>query len=266
MLPEKINPAEIKNRLKSSFIGLDIVYLEKTESTNKEAKKLAENGAAEGTLVIAEEQTKGRGRLSRSWLSGPNENILMSLIFRPALPLPGIFNLTMIASIAIVKAIKKATGLKTKIKWPNDIYCGNKKLAGILTELNARREIINYAIVGIGLNVNLDPDRHNDIKEVATSLFKETKKIIARDILLKSILEEMDKQYILLKKGKIDIIRKEWNRYSLVKGKSVIVFSGGYSEEGIADSIDADGSLILIKNDGEKKNILCGDVSLRIKN
>jgi BirA family transcriptional regulator, biotin operon repressor / biotin---[acetyl-CoA-carboxylase] ligase len=266
ILPEKINPNEIRRRLKTSVIGREIVYLDTTDSTNKEAKKLADNGAVEGTLVIAEEQTKGKGRLDRSWMSPPNENILMSLIFRPSLPPSGIFSLTMITSIALVNAIKKTAGLKTKIKWPNDIYCSSKKLAGILTELNASREKINYAVIGIGLNVNLDPDRHEGIKKVATSLYKETWKIISRNKLLSSILKEIDRQYNLLKKGKINNIRKQWNKYSLVNGRLVIVFSGEYSEEGIAESISEDGSLILVKSDGTKKNILCGDVSLRIIN
>jgi BirA family transcriptional regulator, biotin operon repressor / biotin---[acetyl-CoA-carboxylase] ligase len=263
--PEKINPAEIRNGLKNVSIGQEIVFFRKTESTNKEAKKLADNGAGEGMLIVAEEQSKGRGRLNRSWISSPYENILMSLVLRPALPPSKIFPLTMITSIAIVKAIEKTTGLKTKIKWPNDIYYNNKKLAGILTELNANRNKINYAIVGIGLNVNFDPDKYPEIKEIATSLCEETGKTISRNKLLQTILIEIEEEYNLLKKGKINGIRKEWNKYSLVTGKPVIVFSEGYSEEGIAESIAEDGSLILMKSDGEKKNILCGDVSLRLK-
>jgi BirA family transcriptional regulator, biotin operon repressor / biotin---[acetyl-CoA-carboxylase] ligase len=262
---EKINPAKIKNGLKNVSIGRKIVYFKKTDSTNKEAKKLADKGAGEGTLVVAEEQLKGRGRLNRSWISSPYENILMSIVFRPALPPSKIFPLTMITSIAVVKAIKKTTGLKTKIKWPNDIYYNNNKLAGILTELNANRNKINYAIVGIGLNVNFDTDKYPEIKEIATSLCKETGKTISRNKLLQTILIEIEKEYNSLKKGKINGIRKEWNKYSLVTGKPVIVFSEGYSEEGIAESIAEDGSLILMKSDGEKKNILCGDVSLRLK-
>jgi BirA family transcriptional regulator, biotin operon repressor / biotin---[acetyl-CoA-carboxylase] ligase len=264
-VPEKINPAEIKKSLKNSVIGREILYFTTIGSTNKEAKKMADEGAREGTLVIAEEQIKGRGRLNRNWMSAPYENLLMSLVFRPDITPSKIFSLTMIASIAIVKAIKKTAGLKTKIKWPNDIYCSNKKLAGILTELNANRDKIKYVIVGIGLNVNLDPDQHMEIKEVATSLYKETGKIISRNKLLRTILRELEKQFNLLKKDKINKIRKNWNKYSLVNGKPVIVFSEGYSEEGIADSISEDGSFILIKSNGERKNILCGDVSLRLK-
>ncbi|MBN2401452.1 MAG: biotin--[acetyl-CoA-carboxylase] ligase [Spirochaetes bacterium] len=264
-VPDKMNPDMIRSGLKTAFIGQSIVYSTKTESTNKDAKELAEKGAREGTLVITEEQAKGRGRLNRSWVSAPHENILISLIFRPALPPSKLFSLTMITSIAIVKAIRKTTGLKTKIKWPNDIYYNNKKLAGILTELNVGRNQINYAIVGIGLNVNADMNKFPEIKEIATSLFNETGKIISRNELLKEILFKLEKKYNLLKDGKNNRIRKNWNKYSLVTGRHVTVFSEGYSEEGIADSIAEDGSLILLKSNGEKKNILCGDVSLRIK-
>jgi BirA family transcriptional regulator, biotin operon repressor / biotin---[acetyl-CoA-carboxylase] ligase len=261
----KLNPTKIKKGLTTSSIGHEIVYFENIDSTNKEAKNLADKGAVEGTLVIAEEQTKGRGRLSRNWMSTPYESILMSLIFRPDLPLSKIFTLTMIASVAIVKAIKKTTGLKTRIKWPNDIYFNNKKLAGILTELNVKGNTINYAIVGIGLNVNFDPDKYPEIKEIATSLYKETGKSVSRNELLQTILIEIGREYSLLKNGKINKIRKQWNKNSLVIGKPVIVFSEGYSEEGIAESIAEDGSLILLKKDGDKKNILCGDVSLRLR-
>lgn len=263
--PEKLDAIAIKKNLNTSYIGREIVYLEKTGSTNKEAKKLADKEGREGTVVIAEEQTKGRGRLNRSWMSAPYENILMSLVFRPALPPSKIFSLTMITSIAIVNAVKKTTGLKTKIKWPNDIYYNNKKLAGILTELNAGRNKINYAIIGIGLNVNFDPGKYPEIKEIATSLFNETGKIISRSELLQTILTEIEKEYNSLLKGRINKIRKSWNKYSLISGKNVIIFTGGYSEEGIAESIAEDGSLILIKGNGDRKTILCGDVSLRLK-
>ena len=262
---DKLNTAEIKIGLKTRIIGNEIVYFDKTESTNKTAKELAKKGAEEGTIVIAAEQTKGRGRLDRKWVSAPDKNILMSLLLRPELPPSKAFQLTMMTSVAVVKAIKKETGLNTLIKWPNDIYYNNKKLAGILTELNSDRKGIKYAIIGIGLNVNLDTDNYKDIKEIATSLYKETGKIFLRNNLLRRILIEIEKEYNLLKRNKIDKIRREWTKRSMVLGKSVTLSGDDYSEEGIAESINEDGSLILIKNDGERKTIVCGDISLRLK-
>ena len=132
---DKFEPAEIKDLLNTSIIGRDIIYYEKIDSTNKTAINIANNGAVEGTVILTDEQTKGRGRLNRSWISEPYANITMSLIIRLSLSVDKSFYLTMIASIALVKAIKKITCLKTLIKWPNDIYYNNKKLSGILTEL-----------------------------------------------------------------------------------------------------------------------------------
>lgn len=262
---DKLNPAEIKLGLKTHIIGNEIFFFDKTESTNKTAKELAKKGAEEGTIVIAGEQTKGRGRLDRKWLSAPDKNILMSLLLRPELPPSKAFLLTMMTSVAIVKAIKKETGLNTLIKWPNDIYYNNKKLAGILTELNSDRKGIKYAIIGIGLNVNLDPDNYKEIREIATSLYKETGKIIIRNNLLRRILTEIEKEYNLLKRNKIDKIRRAWTKRSMVLGKPVTLSGDDYSEEGIAESINEDGSLILIKSDGERKTIVRGDISLRLK-
>ncbi len=261
---DKLNPDEIKKDLKTIFIGREIICFETIDSTNKAAKDLADKKAKEGTLVIAEEQTKGRGRLNRNWQSMPYCNILMSLIFRPVLPASKIFYLTMISSTALVNAIKKLTGLKVRIKWPNDIYYNNKKLAGILTELKADRNSVKYAIVGIGLNVNSDPSENAEIREIATSLYKESGKIISRNELLRMILIEIEREYDLLKKGKFEKIRTGWERHSLVMGKPVIIYSDNFIEEGIALSIADDGALIIRKENGEKKQIICGDVSLRL--
>jgi BirA family transcriptional regulator, biotin operon repressor / biotin---[acetyl-CoA-carboxylase] ligase len=263
--PEKLDTDKIKISNKTHSIGQEILYFTKIDSTNTKAKELADKGAKEGTLVIAEEQLKGRGRLNRHWISAPYKNILMSLVFRPALPTSRIYLLTMSASIAIVNAIKKTTGLRTLIKWPNDIYYKNKKLAGLLTELHIDKNNIKYAVMGIGLNVNFDPALYPEITGIATSLYKECGRIISREKLLKRILLEMAKEYYLLLKGDANKIRKSWNKHSLVTGKSVIISSGKYSEEGIAGPVAEDGSLTLIKSNGEIKNIFCGDVSLRVK-
>ncbi|MFH0975352.1 MAG: biotin--[acetyl-CoA-carboxylase] ligase [Spirochaetota bacterium] len=263
--PGKLNTDKFKISNKTHSIGQDILYFTKIDSTNTKAKELADKGAKEGTIVIAEEQTKGRGRLNRHWISAPYKNILMSLVFRPALPPSRIYLLTMSASIAIVKAIKKTTGLRTQIKWPNDIYYKNKKLAGILTELHIDKNNIKYAVMGIGLNVNFDPALFPEIIDIATSLYKECGRIISREKLLKKILLEMAREYYLLLKGDVNKIRKNWNKHSLVTGKAVIISSGKYSEEGIAGAVAEDGSLTLIKSNGEIKNIFCGDVSLRVK-
>ncbi|MEW6614358.1 MAG: biotin--[acetyl-CoA-carboxylase] ligase [Thermodesulfobacteriota bacterium] len=262
--PDKLIPLEIKDGIKTSFVGQEIFYYPKTESTNLIAKNLAINEAKEGTVVTAEEQTKGRGRLDRSWLSPAYKNILMSIIFRPDVRPSQVFSLTMLTSLAVVKAIKAITTLNALIKWPNDIYIGGKKIGGILTEFSAEHDRVNFVIVGVGLNVNFDPSIYPEIKDTATSLSKALGKEISRVVLLRSILEETEKGYNLLKKGKVTQIRNEWNAHSLITGKPVRIASFGITEEGVAESVDEDGCLILLDYKGKRKRIFSGDVSLKI--
>ncbi|MDY6853309.1 MAG: biotin--[acetyl-CoA-carboxylase] ligase [Thermodesulfobacteriota bacterium] len=263
--PDRLLPSEIRNGIKASLIGSEISYYEKIESTNAIAKNLAMNGAEEGTLVIAEEQTKGRGRLNRDWLSPAYSNILMSLIFRPNLQAAKAFSMIMLTSVAIVRAIQGTTSLVAQIKWPNDIYLHNKKLGGILTEFNAEQDRVNFIVVGVGLNVNFDPCLYPEIKDTATSLKKVLGKEVKRAVLLRSILEEIERGYSAFNKGCISQIRCEWDNHSLVTGKHVRIHSLDNVEEGVAESIDDDGYLILRDINGNTKRILSGDVSLRVR-
>ena len=265
MLPDKLMPMEIKDGLNTSFVGKKIFYYKKTESTNLIAKGLAMDGAEEGTLVIAEEQTKGRGRLDRDWLSPANENILMSLIFRPKVRASKVFSLTMLTSLAIVKAIESTTTLAPKIKWPNDIYIGNMKVGGILTEFNAEQDRVNFVIIGIGLNVNVDTSIFPQIKDTSMSLKGALGKEVSRIRLLRSILQEIEEGYNYLKDDKVFLVRNEWDTYSLIKGKPVRITSSDVIEDGVAESVDEDGCLILRDCSGRRRRIVCGDVSLRIK-
>ncbi|MFH1624404.1 MAG: biotin--[acetyl-CoA-carboxylase] ligase [Pseudomonadota bacterium] len=262
--PDKLIPISIKDGLKTSFIGQEIFYYPKAESTNVVAKRLAMDGAREGTVVIAEEQTKGRGRLDRDWLSPAYKNILISLIFRTRVQPSQVFSLTMLTSLAIVKAIRSTTRLNALIKWPNDIYIGNRKAGGILTEFSAEQDRVDFVVVGIGLNVNFDPTICSEIKDSATSLSNVLGKKVSRIELLRSILEEIEKGYNVLTEGKVSQIRDEWNRYSLITGKPVRITCFDTVEEGIAESVDEDGCLILRDSRGRRKRILSGDVSLRV--
>ncbi len=262
--PDKLIPTEIQDGLNTSFVGKEIFYYPKTESTNLVAKKLATDGAKEGTIVIAEEQTKGRGRLDRDWLSPGGKNILMSLIFRPKVSAMEVFSMTMLTSLAIVKAIKKTTTLSTQIKWPNDLYIGEKKIGGILTEFNAEQGRVNFVVIGVGLNVNFDPSVYPEIKDPSTSLRDVLGKDVPRSELLRSILKEIEDGYKSFGEGRASQLREEWNTYSLITGKPVIITSLDAVEEGIAEAVDADGCLILRDSKGRRKRIFCGDVSLRV--
>ena len=260
--PDKLIPAEIKDGLATSAMGQNIYYYEETESTNLIAKKLAMEGAPDGSIVVAEEQTKGRGRLSREWISPACENILISLILFPKIQPPQVFSATMLASLAIIKGIEQNTGLKAMIKWPNDIYINWKKTAGILTEFNAQQDMVSYVVIGIGINVNFDPAPYPEINDISTSLFKELGKKVSRVNLLQSILEEMEKGYLLINQGNFSEIHNQWNRYSLVKNMPVEIRSFDSVEKGVAESVNIDGSLNLRDQQGKIKKIVCGDLSL----
>ena len=264
LCPDRLLPSEIRDGIKTSLIGSEISYYEKIESTNAIAKNMAMNGAKEGTLVIAEEQTRGRGRLNREWLSPAYSNILMSLIFRPNLQAAKAFSMIMLTSVAIVRAIHGTTSLVAQIKWPNDIYLNNKKLGGILTEFNAEQDKVNFIVVGAGLNVNFDPCLYPEIKDSATSLKKVLGKEVKRAVLLRSILEEIERGYSAFNRGCISQLRSEWDSHSLVTGRHVRIHSLDNVEEGIVESIDDDGCLILRDINGNTKRILSGDVSLRV--
>ena len=261
--PDKLILEEIENELKKTIFSKKIIFYKKIESTNLIAKRLAVDGALEGTVVIAEEQTMGRGRLNREWISPPDSNILFSIIFRPKFLFSQLFSLTMLTSLSLVKAIEKTTGLRPMIKWPNDVYIGRLKAGGILTEFNGEQDQINFVVVGVGLNVNFDPSLTDGIGNIATSLSKELGEKISRIKLLCAILKEIEKYYSLIYKNELYKIHQEWSKYSLVTGKSVTITSFNSTEDGIAESVDADGSLIFRNLNGKRKKIVCGDVSLR---
>lgn len=261
---DTLSAETIKEGLSTICFGQEVTYLQSTKSTNLVAKELAQEGAQEGTLVITDYQTQGRGRLERSWWSPPGENLLFSLIFRPTFEVIHTFRLTLVSSLAVAEAIRKETGLEALIKWPNDIYLRGKKVSGILSELRVEDEQVQYVIVGIGINVNGDPSIHPEIQNIATSLSVELGQDFSRLRLLKVILELIEGYYHVLKKGELGSLRQTWDSLSLIKGKKIKVASKGYLKEGIAESIDDDGFLILREDSGKRSRILSADVSLSL--
>lgn len=261
---DRLTPKLLAIGLETERFGRVLKYFEVTDSTNLVAMKEAAAGAPEGTCVVAEEQTGGRGRLGRSWASPAYKNILLSVIFRPQVKPGEMFLLTAISSIAVVRAIEQVTSLDAMIKWPNDIYINNKKVCGILTESEASADGIHFVVVGIGLNVNFNPEQYPEIYDIATSLKQETGTKVSRIALIQEILMEMEHGSYKLGEGKTTDIIGEWSRYSLILGKSVEIISFDNKEYGIAEKIEDDGTLILKKDDGTRKKIVFGDVSLRM--
>jgi len=244
-------------------IGNDLFFYDSIPSTNMVAMELASKGCPDGTVVISDAQTAGKGRLGRSWISPPGKNLYLSIILRPALSPRDATALTLLAAVACTSAIRSATSLAASIKWPNDLIVGQRKLGGILTEIKADIDHIIYAIVGIGINVNLNAeDMPEEIKAIATSIFVETGGHFSRSDLAGAILLEFDKWYgHLLRKGK-KVVADEWLTLSSTIGKRVRAAAVNQTFEGVAEGIDDDGLLILKLNDGTYHKMSAGDVSI----
>jgi BirA family biotin operon repressor/biotin-[acetyl-CoA-carboxylase] ligase len=260
---DRLQPESIKRELGPSLFVRNIIYAEAVNSTNTLAKALAARGAPEGTLVLAEAQTGGRGRMGRAWFSPAGTNLLFSILLRPAFNPESVFMLTMILALATIDAIQSGCGLSSMIKWPNDLYVGNKKLAGILTEFSVEGKSIEYVVLGLGLNVNWSPDEGEKITHPATSIFRETGTQRDRSDLLVQILRCFEAYYRDGASGKIDPFYERWNDLCLILGKEVVIESKE-KIHGKAVRIDRDGALIIEDSQGKEQKIISGDVSLRM--
>jgi len=258
LIPENdlLNPEEIKKGLKTKIIGKKVYFFNKISSTNLYAKNLIKKNIEEGTIVIADVQTRGMGRKNRYWHS-PYGGLWFSVILYPDLsPKRGIF-ITMAASISVVQAIKDINGVDTEIKWPNDLLLRKKKVCGILTEIDADLHKINYAIVGIGINVNNKLD--DELKKIAFSLKQEIGSEVSRLKILKSILENLDKNYNKLINKDLDYIKKAWFYFSKIIGRKIQITDGNIVRKGVVKQIDDNGGLILQTEFGEIR-ITSGDI------
>lgn len=251
----------IKQGLKTDLIGRSVVYYSSIGSTNEVLKELAHQGAPEGTLVIADEQTAGKGRLGRKWLAPPGTSLLLSLLFRPNITPHQASRLTMICSLAIADAIEGLTGLSVGLKWPNDVFIRGKKAGGILTESGTMGQHLDYVVVGMGLNVNLDLSALPELRDMATSLSQELGREVPRLGLLWTILEGIEARYKSLRSGQSP--HEEWAARLVNLGREVQVTTPGEVLAGWAEGVDADGALILRTPDGQRRRVLGGDVALR---
>lgn len=247
----------LKSRLTTKFIGRQIAYYTSVTSTMAVARELAKQGAKEGTIVIADEQTSGRGRLGRTWLS-PKGSLALSIVFRP--PLRLLPKLLMLISLAVVSAIRQFCGLKAVIKWPNDILIGGKKVCGILIESEVEGEVVNFAIAGIGININLTPASFPEISTLATSLSQELSKDISLPDFITVLLTEIERLYLLVQSG--ISIYEEWQEHLETLRKWVRIKVGEVIEEGRVESITEEGTLLLCRSNGTLASITAGDVTI----
>ncbi len=259
-----LQPDIILKKLERSLFAANLVFRKSLDSTNSLAKDLAEKGAPEGTVVLAEEQRAGKGRMGRRWFSPGYRNLLFSILLRPNLHPEQIFVLTMILALAAIEAVKERTGLSPMIKWPNDLYVARKKLAGILTEFSLKEGAVEYVVLGLGLNVNWNPDEgEKEISRPGTSILAETGIETSRNDLLIELLRLFEDYYLKVLSGRIDDVYKKWNELSLILGREVEIESPKEKIQGKALRIDHHGALIIQDHTGKEKKILSGDVSLR---
>ncbi|WLR43716.1 biotin--[acetyl-CoA-carboxylase] ligase [Bacillus carboniphilus] len=262
-VPDQLTESTIAFGLKTKVIGKHIVLKEKVTSTQKVARELVHSGAEEGTVVIADRQTDGRGRLSRAWDSPKGAGLWMSLILRPQIPIQQMPQLTLLTAVAIVQACEQVAGVNTQIKWPNDILINGKKVVGILTELEAEADQVHAVIVGIGINVNQRLEHFPDsLKETASSLLIESGQTQSRRTLLQVVLKNIEKlydQYLLYGFKPIKLL---WESYAISLNSRVKVNTLQGSFEGIATGINDEGVLLLKKDDGQVERVYSADIKI----
>ena len=262
--PDTLHADDLLARLGNvKVIGRDIRVFQETTSTNDVIEKLARDNVPEGVVVFAESQSKGRGRLGRKWVSPARKGLWFSILLRPKLQPQETTQLTVAAATGLRRAIEKCTGLKPKIKWPNDILINGRKSAGILTELSAELDRVKHVILGIGVDVNLSTgDFPVEIRKIATSLKIETDRAVSRADLAVHILRELDNDYSRVCSGKFESVANEWEEECKTIGHSVTIQIGERRVHGRAESLDDDGALLLRTQYGQLERITAGDVTV----
>ncbi|MCA1039830.1 biotin--[acetyl-CoA-carboxylase] ligase [Bacillus infantis] len=260
---EKVTADEIRLGMKTSLLGTEIHYEESVDSTQKIAHRLAYDDAPEGTIVVAEEQLNGRGRMDRKWHSPKYTGIWMSVILRPEIPLPRAPQLTLLAAVAVVQSIEECTALSPQIKWPNDILIGGKKVTGILTELQAEADRIFSIIIGIGINVNQQlEDYPEELRGTATSLAIEKGGNLSRAELIRVVLQKLENLYKLYMEKGFYPIRLLWESYAVSIGKQITARTISGSISGKALGITEEGVLRIEDEAGEIHHVYSADIEL----
>ncbi len=261
--PDLLSKYELESRINTQWLGKKIVYKETVDSTNAEVRRRAEDGEDNGLLVVADGQTLGKGRRGRSWESPKGTNLYFSMLLKPDFAPDKASMITLVAAYSVATVIRKTTGLDAKIKWPNDIVVGKKKVCGILTEMSMERDYIHHVVVGIGINVN-EENYSIELEEMATSLKKEMGNLVLRANLLSDILLQFEKDYLtFLAAESLKPFVEEYNRMLVNKGALVKVLDPKGEFSGIAGGISEDGRLNVFKENGQIESVYAGEVSVR---
>lgn len=261
--PDVMIAEEIKAGLNTRVFGSEVHYYPTIDSTQNKCQELAKAGAPEGTLVVADQQVGGKGRLGRVWHSPPGTNISMSLLLRPTLELQKCPQITLLAAVAIVETLRDFCAIDAQIKWPNDILIDGKKVCGILTELNAESDRIHYLVIGMGLNVNTTAEQFpEDVREVATSLYIAKGEPLRRVPIIQQILYRLEELYDVYLEDGFAPVKERWERCAITIGKKVTIRTLQGSFTGYAEGIDDSGVLLVRREDGSITKVYSADVEI----
>ena len=260
-VPDSLGEREIEPLLASGELGRKIHSYAELESTNDEAHRLADDGALHGEVVIADVQTKGRGRRGRTWVSPKGKAVTMSIVLRPSLPPARAPEITLVAAVAVCEAARELGAASARIKWPNDIECRGRKLAGVLTELRAETDRVRHAVLGLGFNVSMEMhDFPQELRAIATSLLVETGEKTPRPVVCARLLEHLEEWLSLHETEDFGPVRDRWRELSSTLGRTVRVTGEGDPVEGTAADLDEDGALVLRATSGQLVRVVAGDV------
>ncbi|MCK5826438.1 MAG: biotin--[acetyl-CoA-carboxylase] ligase [Desulfuromusa sp.] len=259
--PDLLDGADIEAGLACRLIGQRVVSLTETDSTNIQARRIAEEGAIEGTVVVADQQNSGRGRLGRSWESPSGVNLYCSILLRPKIPVQQAPQLTFLSAVAVVETLEDVCHLSAEVKWPNDILVNGAKICGLLNEMNAETEQIHFVILGVGVNLNMTASQFPDgLNYPATSALLETGKAVDRLVFLRAFIQRLDLYYSEFLREGFSPIRRRWESLCKLINVQVEVDQGSHRCCGTVVGLDVDGALRLQLNNGKVERILAGDI------
>lgn len=258
-IPDRLLTHEIQHELLTESFGKELLCLDSVDSTMNAAFALALDGAVEGTVVCAESQTKGRGRLGRGWSSPKGKGVYFSIVLRPSLSPMETAKLTLLAAVSVSEAIEEVTGVRARIKWPNDLLVNGCKLAGILTEMRAELDQVRFVVIGVGINVN---NTISQLVDGATSLRQETQQSISRIALLRSVLARLELRYFEMRRAGFGPAIAEWKERSVTLNNRVRVQDPNGFTEGLAVDISDEGGLLIRLDDGSIIKRMAGDVTM----
>ncbi len=263
-VPDVLHADDLMARLgRVRCVGRDIRVFRETTSTNDVADKLGRDGAAEGVVVFAESQSRGRGRLGRRWASAARKGLWFSVLLRPRLQPQAATQITVMTAVAVARAVRGMTGLSVEIKWPNDLLVAGRKVAGILTELTAELDRVRYVVVGIGLDVNqTSAEFPAEVRGVATSLRMVAGRTLERAELAAAVLRELDEDYARLAAGGFAALADEWASACTTLGREVTVQVGDRRWQGRAEALDSEGALLVRTEHGRLERLTGGDVTV----